>query len=73
MRDAINARVARGRVTARITLHAANGKSAARAHINLPLAKAYATELARLAKQLKLSGEMIAGSNRPRAGRVPDG
>jgi len=39
IRDAINARVARGRVTARITLHAANGKSAARAHINLPLAK----------------------------------
>jgi len=35
-----------------------DGKSAARAHINLPLAKAYATELARLAKQLKLSGEI---------------
>jgi len=56
IRDAINARIARGRVTARITIHAANGKLSARSHINLPLAKAYATELARLAKQLKLSG-----------------
>jgi len=58
VRDAINARVARGRVTARIAIHAANGKLSARAHINLPLAKAYATELSRLAKQLKLSGEV---------------
>jgi uncharacterized protein (TIGR00255 family) len=58
VRDAINARVARGRVTARIAIHAANGKLSARAHINLPLAKAYATELNRLAKQLKLSGEV---------------
>ena len=54
VRDAINAQVARGRVTARIALHAANGKSAARAHINLPLARAYAAELNRLARQLKL-------------------
>ena len=56
VRDAINARVARGRVTARIGIHAADGKSSARAHLNLPLAKAYATELARLAKSLKISG-----------------
>jgi uncharacterized protein (TIGR00255 family) len=56
VRDAINAQVARGRVTARIAIHAANGKSSARAHINVPLAKAYATELAKLAKQLTLSG-----------------
>ena len=54
VRDAINARVARGRVTARITIHAAGGKISAR--INVPLAKAYAAELNRLAKQLKLSG-----------------
>jgi uncharacterized protein (TIGR00255 family) len=56
VRDAINAQVARGRVTARIAVHAADGKLSARAHINLPLAKAYAAELNRLAKQLKLSG-----------------
>jgi uncharacterized protein (TIGR00255 family) len=58
VRDAINAQIARGRVTARIAIHAANGKSSARAHINVPLAKAYAAELGRLAKQLKLSGEV---------------
>jgi uncharacterized protein (TIGR00255 family) len=56
VRDAINARVARGRVSARISVHAANGKSSARAHLNASLAKAYATELGKLAKQLKLSG-----------------
>ena len=55
VRDAINARVARGRVTARVSLHAAEDKLSARMHLNLPLAKAYATELNRLAKQLKLS------------------
>jgi uncharacterized protein (TIGR00255 family) len=58
VREAINSRVARGRVTARISIHADTGKSSARAHINLALAKAYATELGRLAKQLKLSGEV---------------
>jgi uncharacterized protein (TIGR00255 family) len=56
VRDAINRHIARGRVTARISIHAAEGKLSARMHINLPLARAYATELARLAKQLKLSG-----------------
>jgi len=55
-RDAINARVARGRVTARISIHAAEGKISAQMHINEELAKAYATVLGRLAKQLKLSG-----------------
>ena len=56
IRDAINSRVARGRVTARISIHAAAGKVSARMHLNLPLARAYATELNRLAKQLKLPG-----------------
>ena len=56
IRDAINARIARGRVTARISIHAAAGKVSARMHLNLPLARAYATELNRLAKQLKLPG-----------------
>jgi uncharacterized protein (TIGR00255 family) len=54
VRDAINARIGRGRVTARITVHAAEGKISARMHINKSLAEAYATELARLAKQLKI-------------------
>jgi len=56
VRDAINGRVARGRVTARISVHAAVGKMSAQMHINKPLAEAYATELAKLAKHLKLSG-----------------
>jgi uncharacterized protein (TIGR00255 family) len=56
VRDVINAKIARGRVTARINVHAAEGKLSARNHLNVPLAKAYATELGKLAKQLKLSG-----------------
>ncbi len=56
MRDLIHRHVARGRVTARVALHAGEGQASARMHINAPLAKAYAQELARLAKQLKLSG-----------------
>jgi uncharacterized protein (TIGR00255 family) len=58
IRDAINRHVARGRVNARITLHAAEGKLSARKHINAALAKDYAAEFARLAKQLKISGEV---------------
>src|ERR1017187_6070285 len=56
IRDAINRHVARGRLTVRVLLHAGAGNLAARMHINEPLAKAYARELNRLAKQLKLSG-----------------
>jgi uncharacterized protein (TIGR00255 family) len=56
VRDMINRQVARGRVTVRVTLHAAEGKLSARMHLNVPLAKAYAGELAKLAKQLKLAG-----------------
>jgi len=55
VRDAINRCVARGRVNARISLHAAEGKLSARKHINEPLAKAYAAEFARLARQLKIA------------------
>jgi len=58
IRDAINNLVARGRVNARVTLHTAENKLSARKHINEQLAKAYAAELARLAKQLKLAGEV---------------
>jgi uncharacterized protein (TIGR00255 family) len=54
IRNAINSKIARGRVTARVSVHA--GKLSARMHINLPLARAYASELNRLAKQLKLAG-----------------
>ena len=56
IRDLINRHVARGRLTVRVSLHAGAGHLAARMHLNVPLAKAYARELNRLAKQLKLPG-----------------
>jgi uncharacterized protein (TIGR00255 family) len=58
LRDVINREIARGRVTARVGIHTANGRLSAQAHINLPLAKAYTTELGKLAKQLKLAGDV---------------
>jgi uncharacterized protein (TIGR00255 family) len=58
VRDAINARVARGRVSARISIHAMAGNLSARMHINKDLAAAYAAELGKLAKHLKLSGDI---------------
>jgi uncharacterized protein (TIGR00255 family) len=58
IRDAINRPIARGRVNARVSLHAAEGKLSARKHINAALAKDYAAEFARLAKSLKISGDV---------------
>ena len=58
IRDAVNRAVARGRVNVRVTLHAAEGKLSARKHINAALAKDYAAEFGRLAKALKISGEV---------------
>jgi uncharacterized protein (TIGR00255 family) len=56
IREAILEKVSRGRITARVTVHAGDGKSSARMHLNVPLAKAYAHELSKLAKELKLAG-----------------
>jgi uncharacterized protein (TIGR00255 family) len=56
LRDLVHHHVARGRVGGRVTLHATGGQLSARMHLNVPLAKAYAHELAKLAKQLKLTG-----------------
>ncbi|MBN2507512.1 MAG: YicC family protein [Verrucomicrobia bacterium] len=56
IRDELNQRIARGRVTARVSLHAAEGRDSARMHLNQKLAKSYATEFTRLAKELKLAG-----------------
>jgi len=58
VRDEINKHVARGRLTARISLHTVEGNEAARLHLNAGLAKAYAHELRRLAKELNLPGEV---------------
>ncbi|MST94264.1 MAG: YicC family protein [Pedosphaera sp.] len=56
IRDEINRRVARGRVTARVALHAGEGQEADRVRVNTPLAQAYAKQLRELAKKLKLAG-----------------
>jgi uncharacterized protein (TIGR00255 family) len=56
IRDRINRHIARGRLTVRVSLHAGGSKLSARIHLNVPLAKAYARELNRLAKQLRLPG-----------------
>jgi uncharacterized protein (TIGR00255 family) len=58
IRDQINRCIARGRLTARVSLHAGEGLEAARVHVNRALAKAYANELNRLARELKLTGPL---------------
>lgn len=57
-RDVINRRIARGRLTVRVTLHAAEGRFGSQLQLNTSLAKAYAKEAARLAKELKLEGTL---------------
>src|SRR5690606_2594811 len=56
IRDTINRHIARGRLTVRVTLHSSAGNVAAQMHLNADLAKAYAKELRKLSKELKLSG-----------------
>src|SRR5437879_1914861 len=56
IRDMINRYIARGRLTVRVSLHAGESRLSARMHLNVPLAKAYANELNRLSKHLKLPG-----------------
>ncbi len=56
IRDVINRFVARGRVTARVSLHSADGRMSGRVRLNAGLAKAYVRVLHRLAKDLKLEG-----------------
>jgi len=58
MRDVLNRAVARGRVTVRVSIHTAHGRDSARMHLNTDLARAYAKELAALAKQLKLKDDV---------------
>src|SRR5512137_668766 len=56
IREIIHRHISRGRLTVRVTLHAGASNLSARMHLNVPLAKAYARELDRLARQLKLPG-----------------
>ena len=53
LRDEINRRVARGRLSVRVSLHAAD-RNAAASRINTPLARHYARELRALARSLRL-------------------
>jgi len=62
IRDEINKRVARGRLTARVTLHAGEGNEAMRVVVNKGLAKAYARELRKLAKELDLKDDLSVDS-----------
>jgi uncharacterized protein (TIGR00255 family) len=56
IRDVINRSISRGRLTARVSLHAADGRTSARVRVNEALAKAYVRELNRVAKAFKLAG-----------------
>jgi uncharacterized protein (TIGR00255 family) len=56
IRERIHHKIARGRITVRVSLHAGGTRLSARMHLNVPLAKAYARELNLLSKQLKLPG-----------------
>ncbi|MDB6124695.1 MAG: hypothetical protein JWQ71_3688 [Pedosphaera sp.] len=58
IRDVLNRSIARGRLTVRVTLHSADGKTSDKVRLNAPLARAYARELNRLAKDLKLTGPL---------------
>lgn len=58
IRDEVNRKIARGRLTARITLHAGEGQEASRVRVNTTLAKAYARELRQLAKELNLKDDL---------------
>lgn len=58
VRDEVNRKVARGRVTARVSLHAGEGQETARVKVNSALAAAYARELRKLAKDLKLKDDL---------------
>jgi uncharacterized protein (TIGR00255 family) len=56
IRDAIHESISRGRVTARVALHAAEGRRSSRVRLNAALARAYVRELHRLGRDLKLGG-----------------
>ena len=54
VRDVVNKRIARGRVTVQVILQTSEEQSAAQVRINMPLAKAYVRQMRELAQQLKL-------------------
>jgi uncharacterized protein (TIGR00255 family) len=57
IRDEINRRVSRGRISVRVTLHAGENRRAAAVRVNRALAATYAREFASLAQELDLEGK----------------
>ena len=57
MRDEINRLISRGRTNVRVTMHAADPE-VVRAHVNFTVAKSYARELRRLAKELNIAADV---------------
>lgn len=55
VRDAVNRRVARGRLNVRVVLHQSERAAASHARLNAVVARAYARDAAQLAKSLRLS------------------
>jgi uncharacterized protein (TIGR00255 family) len=55
IRDEVNKVVSRGRLTVRVSMHSAETGGAAQVRVNLPLAKTYAKEFQKLAKELKIT------------------
>lgn len=58
IRDEVNRRIARGRVTARVTVHAGEKTDSGNVRINAALAQAYVRKLRDLARELKISGDV---------------
>ena len=58
IRDEVNRRIARGRLTCRVSLHAAEGRGVSRVRVNKALAAAYLGELRQLARALKLKDDL---------------
>lgn len=58
IRNEINARVSRGRLVVRVTPHSAGAGPDSAVQINVPLARAYARALRRLARELKIADEL---------------
>ncbi|MDX1951659.1 MAG: YicC/YloC family endoribonuclease [Verrucomicrobiota bacterium] len=54
IREVINKRVSRGRLTTKITLHAGDDKPGGQVQLNRPLARAYVKEFRTLAAELKI-------------------
>lgn len=58
IRDRINQSISRGRLTARLALHLGEADWKGRIRLNVPLARTYVREFRRLARELKLAGEV---------------